>query len=144
MKIDKPTTASLIGAFSTIPYEILTRVFKLLGHGKYSIYELTSLVITLNRPDTILGFFISVLIGASIAVIFYYAVIKWFGWGNLLLKSVFLSLQSWVLLEGIFMWLVEGCNFVPLRPMGDYYSQFFSVIAFGITMGLLTQKYLKN
>ena len=42
------------------------------------------------------------------------------------------------------MWLIEGRKFVPIRPMGDYYSHFFSVIAYGLTLGVLLQKYLQN
>ena len=48
MRINKPIAATIIGALSTIPYEILTRALKLLGYAKYTVYELSSLRITLN------------------------------------------------------------------------------------------------
>ena len=144
MTINKSMVACLIGALSTIPYEILTIMLKLLGYAKYSVYELSSLMITINRPDAILGSFLSMILGASIAIILYRTIIGWLGWDNLIFKSVFIGLQSWLLLEGLFMWLIEGRNFIPLRPISDYYSQFFSVFVFGITMGLLFRKYLKN
>lgn len=143
MKVDQPITASIIGSLSTIPYEILTRVLKSLGYAKYSVYELASLMITLNRPNMILGAILSMIVGATIAFILYHALIGWLGWDSIILKTILISLQSWVLLEGLFMWLIEGRNFIPPRPISDYYSQFFSVIIFGITMGLLFLKYLE-
>lgn len=144
MKVDQPMAVSVIGALTTIPYELFTRALKLLGYAEYSVYELSSLMITLTRPDRVLGAFLSMILGASIGIILYYAIIGRFGWNNLIFKSAFIALQSWLLLEGLFMWLIEGRNFIPLRPMGDYYSQFFGVLVFGISLGLLFQKYIKN
>ena len=144
MKIDKPTTALLFGVLSTITYEILTKVLKLLGYAKYSVFELSSLMITLNRPNALLGSIISTLLGGSIAILFYNTIIKWLGWENLIIKSVWINLLSWVLLEGLFMWLIEGRNLIPLRPISDYYSHCFSAIIFGIILGLLYQKYLRD
>jgi len=146
MRINKPIAATIIGALSTIPYEILTRALKLLGYAKYTVYELSSLMITLNRPDKVLGSFMSMIIGASISIILYcaIAIIGWFGWDHIILKSIFISLQSWLFLEGLFMWLIEGRNFIPLRPISDYYSQFFCVFIYGIILGLLFQKYIRT
>ncbi|HEY8345051.1 MAG TPA: hypothetical protein VIL66_07665 [Bacillota bacterium] len=144
MRIEQPMAVAIIGALSTIPYEMLSSVLKLLGYAKYSVYELSSLMITLNRPNKILGAFLSMIIGASIAVILYYAIIGRFGWNNIIFKSIFINLQSWLVLEGLFMWLIEGRNFIPLRPISDYYSHLFSVTIFGIILGLLFQKYLNT
>ena len=144
MKIDKPTASLILGALSTIPYEMLTTVLKLMGYAKYSVYELSSLMITLNRPHRLLGSFLSMTLGASIAIILYRIVVWHFGWENLIFKSVFLNLLSWILLEGLFMWLIEGRNLIPFRPISDYYSHLFSVIIYGLILGLLFQKYLKT
>ncbi|HHT05940.1 MAG TPA: hypothetical protein GXZ97_06695 [Hydrogenispora sp.] len=144
MKIDKTTTSIIVGALSTIPYEILTTVLKLLGYARYSVYELSSLMITLNRPHMLLGAFLSMTLGASIALILYKIAVECFGWENLIFKSVFLNLQCWILLEGLFMWLIEGRNLIPFRPISDYYSHLFSVIIFGVILGLLFRKYIKS
>lgn len=144
MKIDKLMAVSIIGALSTIPYEMLTRVLKLVGYAEYSVYELSSLMVTLNRPDIVLGSFLSMILGASIAIILYYAVIGRFGWNNILFKSVFINFQSLVFLEFLFMWLIEGRNLIPFRPIKDYYSHIFCVSIYGLILGLLFQKYIKT
>ena len=56
MKLNKPLVALLIGALATIPQEIYTRFLRyFLGIGDYSVYEHNSLIITINRPNAILG-----------------------------------------------------------------------------------------
>jgi hypothetical protein len=142
--LDQPMKAAFLGALSTIPYEMLTRILISLGFAKYSVYELSSLMITINRPTKVLGSFLSMILGASIAVILYYILESRVGWDQLILKSIFISLQSWVLLEGLFMWLIEGRKFIPLRPLSDYYSHFISVSVFGFTLGLLFRRCIKN
>lgn len=134
----------IIGALAAIPYEILTSVLKLMGYAKYSVFELSSLMITLNRPTRLLGAFLSMSLGASIALILYRMAVEHFGWENLILKSVFLNLQSWILLEVLFMWLIEGRNLIPYRPISDYYAQLFSAVIFGVILGLLFKKYIKT
>lgn len=144
MNIDKSTSSIIIGALSTIPYEMITRVLKALGYTRYSVYELSSLMITLNRPHMLLGAVLAMTLGASIALILYFIIIKRFGWKKLIFKSVFLNIQYWILLETMFMWLIEGRNLIPHRPISDYYAHLFSVIIFGVSLGLLFQKYLKE
>ncbi|NLM36503.1 MAG: hypothetical protein GX202_00055 [Firmicutes bacterium] len=142
MKTNKLTSSLIIGALATIPYELLTTLFKLTGYTRYSVYELSSLMITLNRPNRLLGAILSMNLGAIIALILYFLVIGRFGWENIVFKSVFLNLQSWILLEVLFMWLIEGRNLIPFRSISDYYAQLTSAIFFGVILGLLFEKYL--
>lgn len=141
MKFDKPTLAILMGAFATIPYEIFTRILVNLGVAKYSVYQLSSLMITLNRPNTLLGTITSIILGGTISLVFY-SVIKILGRDHLIIKSIAISLFSWLVLEVFFMWLIEGRDLIPHRPIQDYYSELFGAIIFGITLGLLFHNYL--
>ena len=141
MKYDKPTLAMLIGALSTIPYEIFTRVLVTLGFAKYSVFQLNSFMITLDRPNTLLGAVSAIILSAVISLILYYA-LKIFGRDYIIIKSIAISLFSWLILEVIFMWLIEGRNLITHRPINDYYSELFGSIVFGTTLGLLYQKYL--
>jgi len=141
MKYDKPIVAILLGAISSIPYEIFTRILVFLEIGKYSMYQLVSLMVTLDRPNSILGAVSSFIVSGSIATIFYYS-LKKLDWDYLIIKSVVASLISWLILESIFMWLIEGRELIPHRPINDYYSEMFGATLYGITQGLLFEKYL--
>lgn len=141
MQYDKPLVAIVIGALSTIPYEIFTRIMVSLGVGKYSAYNLTSLIITLNRPTVILGMVVSFTIGSFVAVLLYYAIEK-LGTDYLVFKSVAASLLVWVSMEALYVWLIEGPGLVQPRPVNDYYIHMIGSFLFGITMGLLFKSYL--
>ncbi|MHB8126125.1 MAG: hypothetical protein ACYDEJ_10875 [Desulfitobacteriaceae bacterium] len=141
MNYDKPLTAVLIGILSTIPYEIFTRIFLLFGIGKYSAYQLSSIVVTLDRPSVIMGLFVSPILGGCSTLLFYYA-LKKLGSDYLLIKSTFTGLIVFLVLETIFTWLIEGPKLIPLRPMSDYYIHMFGSSIFGFTMGLLLKSYL--
>ncbi len=99
MKFDKFTAVTIIGALSTIPYELFGRALVSLGYAKYSVYELSSLMVTLNRPDILIGSFLSMILGASIAIFFYYVIIGRFGWDNILFAFQFSQL-SWGYFSG--------------------------------------------
>ena len=142
MKFDKPLIAALIGALSTITGEILTRALVFFGIGKYSIYKLDSLLITFNRPTTILGLIVNFIVGGSTDVIFYYA-LKKIGLDYLVIKSACVGILAWALTEFAFTITVEG-KFIELRPISDYYIHILGAITFGITLGLLFKKYLLN
>lgn len=141
MKYNKPTLAIFIGALSTIPLEMITRVLMTFGFSKYSIYQLTSFMITLDRPEVILGAVCSIILGGTISLIFYYA-LKLLDFDYLLIKSIGFSLFNWLMLEVIYTALIEGRNLIPHRPINDYYSEMFGTVAFGITLGILFRKYL--
>ncbi|MFA4884408.1 MAG: hypothetical protein WC601_01300 [Desulfotomaculaceae bacterium] len=142
MKYDKPLIAVLIGALSTIPGEMATRALVFLGIGKYSIYQLDSLLITFNRPTTIIGLVVNFIVGGLIAVLLYYALNK-LGEDYLVLKSVAAGLLFWFVFELIFTATVEG-KFIEIRPVSDYYIHLLATIVYGITMGLLFNKYLSK
>jgi hypothetical protein len=142
LQYNKPLLAALIGALSTVPGEILTQVLVFLGIGKYSLYQLDSLLITFNRPSIIMGLIVNVIAGGFIAIIFYYAISK-LGQDYLVFKSTGVGLLFWLVFELIFTATIEG-RFIEIRPISDYYIHIFGTIVFGITLGLLFNKYLFN
>lgn len=141
MKDGQPLIAGIFGALATIPYEIFTRILVALNIGKYSAYELTSLIITLNRPEAILGGVVSFTLGGVFAIAFYYSLEK-LGSDYVIFKSMGLSLFIWVTIEAIYVWLVEGPGLVDPRPLDDYYIHMFGSFIYGLTLGLLFYKYL--
>ena len=141
MDYNKPSVAALIGALSTIPFELITRLLVVLGIAKYTVYELNSLMITVNRPNVILGAIAAMLLSAGIALVFYYS-LKFLGWDYLIIKSISVSLLSWLVLEVLFMWLIEGRGLIPPRPINDYFSEMTGAVVFGVTLGLLFRTYL--
>ena len=143
MRYDKPLVAAIIGGLSTIPYEVITLILVSIGIGKYGVYNLTSLIVTLNRPISIMGLVLAFVVGGGSSLVFYYS-LKKLGWDYLLAKSIMFSLFVWVLMEAVFVWLIEGPNLIQPRPISDYYIHMAGSILFGTTLGLLFQKYLKN
>lgn len=143
MKYDKTMVAGIIGAISTIPYEIVTRLAVYFGIGKYSVYNLSSLIVTINRPTAILGAVVSMVLGSAIAMILYYAIRK-VSSDYVVYKGLFGALLSWVIMETIYVWLIEGPGRVTPRPVEDYYLELIGSIVFGVTMGQLFKRYLLN
>jgi hypothetical protein len=141
LKYDKPLFAAFLGILSTIPYELLTRMFISLGFGKYSVYQLSSLMVTLNRPAPILGFFISVILSCSFATLLYYA-LKKLGTDYLFLKGTAAGSLFWLFLETFFTWLIEGPRQIPTRPISDYYIHILGASLFGFTTSLLFNIFL--
>ncbi len=140
MTYEKPMVAVLLGGLSTIAYEIFTRIALLLGFGKYSLYQLDSLIITMNRPVDFIGFFVSFTVGGLVAAIFYFS-LKKIGTDYLIVKAIFFTgLLIWVLLEVVFL-AIEGRE-IPLRPIEGYIVHMFGALIFGLTVGLLFKKYL--
>ncbi|OPX90425.1 MAG: hypothetical protein A4E53_00977 [Pelotomaculum sp. PtaB.Bin104] len=140
MNYDKPLVATALGVASTIPYEIITRVMLFMGIGKYSFYELDSLIVTSNRPSVFLGFIVSSIVGGVLAVILYYATIK-IGKDYLVLKGIAISLIFGMVLEVLFMATIEGKS-MPLRPLSDYYVHAFGAVIFGVSLGILFNIFL--
>lgn len=140
MKYNKPLTATIIGAVSTVPSEVVTRLLLLFGIGKYSLYQLDSLLITFNRPSTIMGLIVNFIVGGFVGVVFYYSLEK-IGTDYLIIKSASVGALSWLFFELMFTVTVEG-EYIDIRPMSDYYVHILGSLAFGITLGLLFKKYL--
>lgn len=143
LKYDKPLIAAILGVISAIPYTIFTMALVSLGLGKYSVIQLSSLIVTLNRPTPILGAVITSVLAGIESIIFYY-VIKKVGSNYLIIKSIGAGLASWVLIETVYTWLIEGPKIIPHRPVSDYYIELFGAVIFSISLGLLFRKYLFN
>lgn len=133
--------ATLIGVLAAIPYEIFTRLLVSLGIGKYSVYQLSSLIVTLNRPTAIIGAVITSLVSGSIAIVLYHS-LKKLGWDYLVIKGLAAGLLSWLVMETIYTFLIEGPQLIAHRPVSDYYLEIFGSSLFGIILGLLFKKYL--
>lgn len=141
IKLDKPLIAVALACIATIPYEIFTRIFLLFGIGKYSFYELDSLVVTISdRPNLVIGIVISCLVAGVYGISFYYALAK-LGTDYLIIKATFSSLLVWGVLELVFTATIEG-HHIELRPINDYYTHMAGAIVLGLTFGILLKKFL--
>ncbi|EMS69936.1 hypothetical protein [Ruminiclostridium cellobioparum] len=140
MKEDKTLILGMIGVFSTIISEIITWIGKLSGLANYSDYELTSLIITLNRPTVLLGFVIEGSIGVIISIVLF-KLVKETGEKYILLKSVITGIVAWIIIEILITMIVEGKT-IPLRELAAYYTHLIGAIGFGITQGLLFKRYI--
>lgn len=140
MNYDKPLMAAAIGFISTISYEISTQILLHFGVGKYSLYQLNSFIITINRPNIIIGLIVSFGIGCLAGILFYYIAQK-LGTDYITIKALIFSILVWLTLELVFTALVEGKT-IDIRPISDYFNKFYGTIAFGITLGLLFKRFL--
>ena len=136
MDYDKPLLVMLLGVISTIPYEIFTRMLLSLGIGKYSVYQLSSLIVTLDRPTAIMGALITSIVAGVIAMVFYHST-KIIGSDYIVVKGLVTGLLSWVITEFVFTWQIEGPKVIQHRPVGDYYLEASGATIFGIILGLL-------
>jgi hypothetical protein len=142
LKDDKLLVTALMGAISTIPAEIISRLLLYFGIGKYCIYQLASLFITLNRPTLILGLILEMIIGSFIAVLFCFAFEK-LSSEYLVVKITLASLLAWLVCELAFTFTIEG-RFIDIRPISDYYNNLISAAIFGVSLGLLFKRFLFN
>lgn len=142
MDNDKPLIAAFLGALSTIPAEIITQALVFIDIGKYSVYQLDSLLITFTRPMIIIGLIVDFIIGGLAAALFYYALNK-IGRDYLVIKSASFGLLTWILKEFVFTSTIEG-KYIEIRPINDYYVHIFGALIYGISLGLLFKKYLSN
>lgn len=140
MKNDKLLVIAFFGIISTVPAEILTLFLVYLGFGKFSIYQLASLLITFNRPTLLMGFIVDALIGSFVSFIFCYLLEK-LGSDFLVTKVTFGSIFAWLVCELAFTFFIEG-KFFDIRPINDYYNHIFGAIIFGITLGMLFKKFM--
>jgi len=110
--------------------------------GKYSIYQLISLIVTINRPTEGIGFIVNCIIGSFFGIVLYYALSR-AGQDYLIVKSFGASLLFWALAELIFTSTIEG-RFIDIRPISDYYTHLAGASSYGITVGLMFKAYLFN
>lgn len=140
MKYNKPLVAGFYGAVSTVVSEAITQIMLYFGIGKYSVYQLDSLLVTFNRPSIIIGLVVNIIAGGTIAVLFYYAVGK-LGQDYFIYKGLAVGLVSWGIFELLFTMTIEGV-YIDIRPMADYYTHLLASAAYGISLGLLFEKYI--
>ena len=107
MKLDKPLAAAVIGILSAILYEIFLRLMLLLDLGKYSLYELDSFIVTIERPSAIIGFVVSSAVACFIAGLLYFATYK-IGTDYFVTKTIIVSIMSWVFLEAFLQVLLKA------------------------------------
>ncbi|KHD37120.1 membrane protein [Clostridium acetobutylicum] len=127
--------AGLIGIVSTIVGEICSRIFIYFGIGKYSAYQLNSLIVTYNRPSAILGFMLNLLIGGIIGAAVYLTAQKW-GDKHVILLSLAYTLVAWMFLEIIFNVVVNKST-VTTREFSGYYNQYISAVIHAVAKGLM-------
>lgn len=140
MKYNKPLIAALIGALSTVPAELFSRLLLLLDIGQYSIYQVDSLILTLNRPNTFLGFYVNVIVGGLTGMIFYY-LLRILDYDYLVYKSIFVGMFASILSEVLLSAMVEG-SYIGFRPVDDYVLHVLSAMVFGLSMGVAFQRFL--
>jgi hypothetical protein len=127
--------AYILGALSTISGEIVTRILILLGIGQYDVYQLNSLVTTIDEPSVVMGMIINFIIGGSAAVLLY-VLIGLTGKELTVAKSFMISLLLWFVFESAFTALFEGLLDVP-RTISDHYVHLVGTSTYGITQGIL-------
>ena len=137
---DKYLIAGIIGVISIIPSEIVSQILIGLGYDKYSTCTLSSLLVTGDKPSLIMGIIVNSVIAGSVGMILYQT-IKKIGSQHLAIKCVGVTLLIWLSLELLFTIFIERKLIAP-RGMGGYYSHFFGAITFGITEGILFDKFL--
>jgi len=140
LKDDTVLVAGLIGVISTVVAEIATQIFKLMGVTKNSLFELSSMVITLNRPTIVMGLFVSASVGGFLSILLYFAFEK-FGSQHLVMKCIGISIIMWVVLEMVFTFSIEA-RFIKERPISAYYGHLVGAIIFGIAEGILFKRNL--
>ncbi|MEA4848797.1 MAG: hypothetical protein VB106_16320 [Clostridiaceae bacterium] len=106
-----------------------------MGYGKFSLYQLDSLIITANRPEPVLGILVSCIVSGFSAVLFYFLLTA-LNMEHLITKSIAFTLLIWAVLEVVFIGNIEG-TFIAVRPISDYYIHFLGSVAHGITQGIL-------
>jgi hypothetical protein len=86
----KALFAGIIGALLTIPGEIITRILVSMGIGNYDVYQLNSLVATIDEPSVVMGLLINFIIGGFIGALFYILIEKT-GKVFIIVKSIAIS-----------------------------------------------------
>lgn len=140
MNIKKALLASIIGALSTIPGEVITRIMVALGVGQYDVYQLNSLVATIDEPSIILGMIINFIVGGFVAILLYFLLEK-IGGEFILIINIGASLIVWFVFESAFTVFFEGLLDVN-RSISDHYVHLVGTTIYGITQGLLLKAIL--
>lgn len=140
MDDDRILKVIVVGIISTIIAEIASRVFLAIGIGKYSVYQLNSLIITLNRPSETIGFILNIIVGSALSVLLFLVLKRW---GNryVFVECLMASSFIWLLYELFFTLAIENKT-IEIRPINDYYNHMVGTIIFGLSMGLLLKRFI--
>jgi hypothetical protein len=140
LKKDKLLIAAVIGGFSTLAGELVTKLLVLLGIGNYAVYELNSLIVTSDKPSFFMGFVLNFIVGCYVSAIFF-LLFKKLGDDHLVIKCAIGSLIIWLLFEVSFTFMIEG-QYIPLRPVLDHYVHVLGTLFFGVADGLLLRAFI--
>jgi membrane-bound ClpP family serine protease len=140
LKKDILLIAGILGALATIPAEFITQVGKLFGINKYSDYQLSSILVTINRPSIIMGFIVEATVGAIVSILLFYMLNK-LGQEHTVIKCLLGGIVLWLLEELVLTAFIEGRT-IPIGSMGGYYMHLIGAITFGLTDGILLRRYL--
>ena len=132
--------AGAISAISTLVAEIVSWVFKYLGIGKNSLYQINSLIITGNRPSFLMGLILNVIIGANLGAIIYLILKKW-GHRYTIIISIMCALIMWFIWEIVFTINFEG-TVISRRPIIGYYDHLICSLVYGASMGLMLKRFI--
>jgi hypothetical protein len=142
LKDDKILVAGIIGVVAAIGAEIFAQIMVLTGVAKHSLFALSSMIITLDRPTFIIGFFVTSAVAGVLSVILYLMFLK-LGAQHLIIKSIGISIVMWIVLELVFTFAIER-KIIEERPLSGYYGHLIDSIIFGIVLGALLKRYLFN
>lgn len=143
MKKNRYLAVGALGAISTIPGEILSKVLVSLGIGQYPTYELNSLLVLSDEPQFWIGMFINFIVGGLTAVIFYIVFEKWWDTNLVVIKCIIGSWIAWLVYEIMFTAIIEGKS-IQVRPISDHVVHIISTGIYGLTLGLLLKGLIYN
>jgi hypothetical protein len=140
MKHDKILIAGLIGGISTLAGEIVTKILVACGIGQYAVFELNSLVVTINRPSMVIGFIINFIIGSYVSALLYLVFTK-LGHDHLIIKAAMGCLLLWFVFETGFSMFIEN-HVIPIRPIADLFVHLAGTAAYGLSVGVFLKIFI--
>lgn len=138
MKYNKPLIAVLIGAVSTIPYEIFMLIIKFVGLTKHSIFEFSSMMF-ISKGSWWLGVLSAPATGGMAGLVLY-ELIRVIGYDYLPIKGALVWMTMWALIDIIFATL--GKNTIMDQPLSGHFMHALGAGMAGSIMGYLMVKYL--
>jgi hypothetical protein len=129
-----------IGSIATLAAEFVSWIFLYFNIGKYSVFQLNSLIITGNRPSIPIGLIVNFVIGSILGALVYLMLRTW-GHRFTIINSIACTLIMWFIWETVFTITIEG-KLVPYRPMGSYYKHMICSLVHGSSMGLMLKQFI--
>ncbi len=137
---DKIITAGIIGIVSTIVGEICSWIFIYFGIGKYSTYQINSLIVTYDKPSAMVGFFLNLLFGGIIGAAVYLTANKW-GNRHVMLISLAYTLVAWMVIEIVFNGVVYK-SIIEARELSGYYGQYISAVIHAVAKAIMLNHFI--